>query len=135
MTPQRISRPLLSPTYQSTQYQTLAEVMVDLKDPDHLPRDTYPDETTALGHWFGEDLVCTGCGISWKAHQDTRLECEHQPAASDKGGRVLTADAAREIRRLSDTTNTSQREMAEMFGVSRRAVWNVIHGITWKGVK
>jgi DNA-binding XRE family transcriptional regulator len=110
-------------------------MIVDVREPGLGEQDTYPDKPVAMGHWFGEDLCCTGCGVTWKEQQNNPTECEHKPADSNKGGRVLTVDAAREIKHLKETVNITQREMAERFGVSRRAIWNVLNGITWKEAK
>lgn len=55
------------------------------------------------------------------------------PAENVRRGRYvkLTIDAAREIRRLWDTGNYTQRELAGMFGVNRPAISKIVLNQRW----
>lgn len=47
---------------------------------------------------------------------------------------LLTADDVVEIRQLESSTDLSQRQLAAMFGTSRRNVRNIIEGRHWRRV-
>lgn len=55
----------------------------------------------------------------------------HQPTGEKNGAAKLTMEKAREIRRKYAACEGTQRELASEFGVTQRAVWQLLRGITW----
>jgi len=51
------------------------------------------------------------------------------------GGRTkLTSKDVKQIRRMWETTNLSQREIGEKFGVHQVTVSGIVRGVTWQNV-
>ncbi len=84
--------------------------------------------------------VCHDCPDGDKAacvkgtHLWLGTHAENMADAVKKGRstRILTADEAIEIRRRYSVGGIGQRQLAAIFGVTKRTIWYILHGITFK---
>ena len=75
--------------------------------------------------------------LAWGSRQENRRDRVAHGTdnhGSENGMAKLTEDDAREIRRLYAAGGVTQRELAEMFGITQTNVWYIVHRRAWKHV-
>lgn len=73
-------------------------------------------------------------GLNWEEAGLAPRQLGNGNRGESNAKATLTEDNVREIRKLGRTTDLTQREIAELFGVTQSAVWGVLSGRYWKHV-
>ena len=71
--------------------------------------------------------------LTWKTRAENRMDRRRHGTANSRGPQKLNAEKVREIRALL-AKKTRHEEIARRYGITRKYVYSIKAGLTWKNV-